>query len=619
MYAVALYAGAFQGISADIEQLLRSVSMLVATPVVLYSGAPFFAAASQQLRAKAPGMDVPVALAITAAYGFSVVNTFRGTGDVYFDSATMFVFFLTVGRALEQRSRNRLAQVSASALDLVPRLALRLGNGKPTAVALEQLRVGDRVLVKPGAVFPGDGAISDGQTHVDESLVTGESDGQYRGKGDPVLAGSMNVQDAVEVELDALGSDTQVAQIGKLLAEAQLRKPQFVTLANRVASWFVVGVIGISAAVALIWSYLDPSRVFEIVLATLVVTCPCALALATPVSFSAALGLLARRGVLFRNPDALLAINRVDTVVFDKTGTLTTRGTEVSDCVPATGRDRSEMLAIAAAMESRSEHPLAEAFSDYPSDPRVTRVRSIEGQGLEARFGGDRIRLGRASFAANLASHNPGLAVGRDVFLGDGSQLWARFTLAETLRPDAKATLAELQARGLAVAIASGDDPHNVKKLAESLDVSEWHGGMTPAKKLELIEDYRRRGQSVAVIGDGVNDAPVLGAANVSFAVAQATDLTRNVADAALLGESLRPVLLCLDLASATRRVVVQNLAWALGYNLVALPLAATGALAPWAAAIGMSASSLLVTLNALRLGRDRKGGAVAIQEPAAT
>lgn len=612
MYAVALYAGAFQGISAGIEQLLRTVSMLVATPVVLYAGAPFFTAASQQLRARSPGMDVPVALAIAAAYGFSVVNTFRGSGEVYFDSATMFVFFLTVGRALEQRSRNRLAELSASALDLVPRMALRIDDGKATTVALERLRVGDRVLVKPGTVFPGDGQIAEGQTRVDESLVTGESDGQFRGAGDRVLAGTTNVQDAVEIELHALGSDTQVAQIGKLLAAAQLSKPRFVTLANRIASWFVVGVITISAAVAVVWSYLDPARVFEIVLATLVVTCPCALALATPVSFSAALGLLARRGVLFRNPDALLALNDVDTVVFDKTGTLTTRGAQISGCVPAPGRDRSEMLAIAAAMEARSEHPLAEAFRDHPSDPRVTQVRVVESQGLEARLDGKRVRLGRASFAASLAGHSPGAALGRNVFLGDGKELWARFELAETLRPETEDTLAELRERGVEIAIASGDDPANVERLAQSLTVSEWRGGMTPATKLALIEDYRRHGRSVAVVGDGVNDAPVLGAADVSIAVAEATDLTRNVADAALLGDSLRPVLLCLELAAATRRVVAQNLAWAVGYNLVALPLAATGVLAPWAAAIGMSASSLLVTLNALRLGRRPGGGAAA-------
>lgn len=605
MYAVALYAGAFQGISADIEQLLRSVSMLVATPVVLYAGAPFFAAATQQLRARSPGMDVPVALAIGAAYGFSVINTLRGTGEVYFDSATMFVFFLTVGRALEQRSRNRLAEVSASAEDLVPRLATRLVNGKAATVTLEQLRVGDRILVKPGAVFPGDGLIFRGRTRVDESLVTGESDGQYRAESDRVLAGTTNLQDAVEIELQALGADTQVAQIGKLLAAAQLRKPRFVTLANRIASGFVVGVLSIAAAVALIWSYLDPSRVFEIVLATLVVTCPCALALATPVSFSAALGLLAKRGVLFRNPDALLAINQVDTVVFDKTGTLTTRGAQISDCIPAAGQDRSEMVAIAAAMEARSEHPLAEAFRDFPTDPRVTDVRNVESQGLEAKLDGTRIRLGRASFAASSSNSGPGTARGRSIFLGDGNTLWARFELAETLRPETDATLAELAKRGLAVAIASGDDPSNVSKLAGSLNISEWHGAMTPATKLALIEDFRSRGRTVAVIGDGVNDAPVLGAADVSFAVAEATDLTRNVADAALLGESLRPVLLCLDLAQGTRRVVAQNLGWAIGYNLVALPLAATGLLAPWAAAIGMSASSLLVTLNALRLGRD--------------
>lgn len=606
-FAVALYFGAWR--EPQIESFLRLVSLLVATPVVFYAGTPFFRGAWHRLRARALGMDVPVALAVGGAWAASVWHTLIGTGEVYFDSATMFVFFLSAARYLEMTGRHRALSLTGALAHHLPRVATRLVAGRPQAVGTMELQAGDRVLVAPGAVVPADGVLASASALLDESLLTGESRAVRKNCGEPVVAGSLNQEQGLEFTVTRIGAETLMSQITRLVGDAGARKPRLVELADGIASWFVGAVLLLATVVGYAWWQLQPDRAFEVVLSVLVVTCPCALALATPAAFTVATAALARRGFMVRHRGALQALSRVTDVVFDKTGTLTHGATGIASVESCGSTSVADPLAIAAALESRSEHPLARAFPAPDSALDVDAVEAVPSAGLQGRVNGRLYRIGTRRFAAELGNAGDGSvsrssAADRLIFLGDQNGLVARFKVEERPRTGAAELLAALAGRGLRLHIFSGDQPGPVEALAQQIGISRWRAELRPQDKLAEAKSLQADGRVVAMVGDGINDSPVLAGADVSVAMGEGTTLAQHSADCVLMSESLEPLLIAVHVARRTMRVVGQNLLWAAGYNLVALPLAAAGLLAPWMAAIGMSASSLLVTGNALRLTR---------------
>ena len=604
MFAVGLYSGQFQGIDADMERFLRLVSFLVTTPVVFYSARPFFAGAIRGVRARRPGMDLPVSIAIGSAYVASVYATYTNGPDVWYDSVTMFVFFLTVARYLEMRARHRSVDRSSAIASLLPNTATRLVDGSRQQVAVSQLAAGDNVLVRAGESFPADGSISAGRTSVDESMLTGESKPQEKAAGDAIVAGSVNLDGIVEMRVDVTGTDTTLGTIGRLSERARYARPAFVQLADRVASYIVVAILALAAVVATTWYYIDADRAFVITLSVLVVTCPCALALATPAAFAAAGSRLADLHLLVTNGNAIETLSRATHIVFDKTGTLT-RG--MPDVVQTAVHDaaftETDCLQIAAALEVASTHPIARAFSHHESALAAHGIEIIVGAGVEGRIDGRSWKLGKSAFVPGAAPSTADDGA-TQVFLGTEGRVVATFTIADTLREDAADALDELRRMQYSLSLVSGDSAAPVARAAEALGVGDARAGCTPDDKLAVISELQQQGEIVVMVGDGINDAPVLAGADVSIAPSHAASLALSSADVLMLGDRLTPIVTLLEAARRTMRIVRQNLTWAIVYNGSAVPLAAAGFVPPWLAAIGMSASSLVVVVNALRLGR---------------
>lgn len=605
MYAVALYAGAIQAdMEPAITELLRGVSLLIATPVVLYAGAPFFRGAWRDLRAGRPGMDVPVALAIGGAFAASVWNTTIGHGEVYFDSVTMFVFFLTVARFFEMTARHRASRQTGALARMPPATALRIGADGDERVALHELAVGDRVRVPAGDPVPADGRVIAGESRLDESLLTGEFMPVTRGPGSEVIGGSMNDDAPIDVEITRVGQDTLVAGIVRMLDRAQAERPPLARTADRVARWFVCGILLAAAATAFVWSQMAPGEAFAVTLAVLVVTCPCALSLATPAALVAATSRLARSGLLVARTGALETLARADHVVLDKTGTLT-RGELTLDRIEPMDRvEAAEALALAAALEAHSGHPIARAFAHAGDGRDATRVQPENGRGIEGIVAGQRLRLGRPDWVGGLAGGGDTGSDGTVIALGDSDGLLARFHLTDSMRPGAAAAVATLRRLGLRVEILSGDGAGPVAAVAGELGIDHWSARQTPADKLARLQALQQAGHRVVMLGDGINDGPVLAGADVAVAMGGGSALAQTSADMVLTRGHLADLTDGIGHARRTLRVIRQNLAWAAGYNVLALPLAAAGMVPPWMAAIGMSASSLLVVGNALRLGR---------------
>jgi len=601
MFAVALYAGAFDGMDPVLRHYLRLVSMLVATPVLLYAGRPFLEGAWRNLAAGQLGMDVPVALALVLAWGASAFNTFRGYGEVYFDSVTMFTFLLLIGRFAEMAARHRAGSTSDALLRMQPVSATRLRDGATERVAVAELSPGDTVLVASGEALPADGVLLDPAAAVDESMLTGESAAVARQEGELLLGGSLNTGRPLRIAVAAVGHDTVLAGIVRLLERAQTERPAIARLADRWASWFVAGVLLVAAGVAGAWMLVDPSRAFETTLAVLVVTCPCALSLATPTAITAATAALARCGLLVTRADALEALARARRVVLDKTGTLTFGQPVVAACRPLGGLDEAACLRIAASLEQASTHPIARAFAAVPGPlPVPEQADAVPGAGMEGVLAGVRYRVGRPDYVAALAG--PREAADRGTCLGREGEWLAEIEITDALRPGAAEAVRHLEDLGLQVEIASGDHEAAVADVAARTGVTRYHARLKPEDKLALVRDLERSGEPAIMVGDGINDAPVLAAASVSIAMGAGTSLAQTSADAVLMAPQMETLPEAVSLARRTVRIIRQNLGWAVAYNLVALPLAALGWIPPWAAAIGMSASSLLVVANALRL-----------------
>ncbi|MEO8014556.1 MAG: heavy metal translocating P-type ATPase, partial [Polaromonas sp.] len=613
MYAWPAYVAEPGDLAPDMAQLLRWASWVLSLPVLLFSCAPFFRNALRDLRHRRISMDLPVALGMGITFAVSSMGTFEPSGifgaEVYFDSFTMFVFFLLTGRWLELRLRDRTAGALEALMNRLPGSVERRGaDGVFERVAVRRLGAGDVIRVLPGEAFPADGIILEGRTLADESLLTGESRPLPRDKGEFVIAGSHNLAAPVVVKVELTGGQTRFAQIVALMESASTSKPQLAQLADRIAKPFLLFVLVAAGGAGAYWWSHDPGHALMVAVAVLIVTCPCALSLATPAAMLASAGSLARSGVLVRRLQALEALAAVDAVVFDKTGTLTRDAFALGEVHTRQGISREDALGMAAALATHSLHPVSRALSlagqggvQYEvQDARETAGQGVAGQLFRADMTGSavRVRLGSAGFCEVDPPVTPAL----HACLSDDKGWVATFELQEDLRPDAHATVAALTAQGVKVYLLSGDLPESAARVARQAGIDNSQGGCTPQDKLVFLRHLQSQGHHVAMVGDGLNDGPVLAGAHVSFAFGQAVPLAQAQSDLVVLGDRLGTVAQTLVQARRTLGIVRQNLWWAAVYNAVCVPLAVAGWLPAWLAGIGMALSSLLVVLNALRL-----------------
>lgn len=605
------YLSAPGEIAPDLAALMAWAAWVLTLPVLLFSAGPFFKGAWGALRQWRIGMDVPVALGIAVTFVAGTAATFEPGGafgaDPYLDSLTMFVTFLLAGRWLELRARHRSTEALDALLQRLPDAVERLsGDGSVHTVPVARLQVGDRVRVAAGQAFPGDAQVLDGSTQVDEAMLTGESRPVERGVGDAVVGGSLNLAAPVVVRIERLGEGTRYQQIVELLQNALTQRPRMLRLADRWAGPFLLGVLLLAALAAAVWSVIDPSRAVWVAVAVLIVTCPCALSLAAPAALLCATGGLARRGVLVQRLDAIEALGSADTAVFDKTGTLTQDRLVLAATELSPGADRAHLLACAASLAALSQHPLSVALVQaLPQGPCAWHgLREVPGQGVEALDEqGRRWRLGAPEWVgvASADAQRPRVACAPQPSSNDEQVL---FEFDEALRPDAPEALRSLAAQGLSVRLLSGDAQGSVQSVAQRLGIAQAQGRAMPEDKLRAIETLQSQGHRVLMVGDGLNDGPVLARADVSFALAHGSALAQQRSDFIVLGSRLVEIPAALAHARKTLRVMRQNLLWALVYNASCVPLALMGYLPPWAAGLGMAASSLLVVLNALRLSR---------------
>jgi Cu2+-exporting ATPase len=623
MLSLGLYLGADAGVDAGLASLLRWSAALLALPVLLYSAAPFFRGALRDIATRAPGMDVPVALGIAIAFAGSLHALVTERGYVYFDSIAMFVFILLCGRFVEFSVRRRAAAQWDRLQRIQPAVATRLrerGAGfapDEEIVPVTALVVGDRVRVRPGETVPADGIVVAGESSVSEALLSGESKPLRRGVGAEVVGGSINVETPLTVSVTRVSGESRLAQIARLAQEAELARPSAQTLSSRIASRFIVRLLIVAAVVALYWAWRDPSRWVPITVSVLVITCPCALALATPAALAAATGTLLRLGLLVRRTQAVETLGRATLFVFDKTGTLTRGELALRETRVSGGIDARAAITIAAALEAGSQHPVARALhaAAAPQEvPAATGIRACAGEGVEGCVAGRLYHLGSAAFIARrTGTAVPSVddtAADTPVWLATGDAVIACFLLRDAMRDGARALVDCLVRSGCSVRLLSGDAPSAVAAAAAELGSDGAEGGVLPAGKVERLQRWRGEGDVICMLGDGVNDAPVLAAADVSVAMGRGADLARASADIILLDGRLPALQHGFGVARRALAVMRQNVAWAIAYNIVAVPLAATGLVTPWMAALGMSLSSLLVVLNAARLGHPPQGGA---------
>jgi Cu2+-exporting ATPase len=599
MVQIALYAGAFQGIEDSMRRLLEYTALLFCIPVVVYSAVPFFRSALTSIR-HGLNMDAPIALAVSIAFTISLANTMQGSGEVYYDSVVMFTFLMLGARYLEQRLRHRLG-IEDSLQAAMPRTAMVVHGEQMAATPLAAVPVNARIWVAEGEHIPLDGRVESDTALVEEALLTGESDWQQRRRGDQVFGGTLNRGAGFYVQVTGTMAESRVAAIDQLANTALDAKHHLARLADRVARVFVPAILIIAAATYAIWSLFDPQQALPAALAVLVVSCPCALSLATPAALTAALTRLRRSGVLVKNSRALEVTDKLTHVYFDKTGTLTDPRTRISAVELVGAHSETLCRRFAAALQAHAAHPLAEAFKDTTIPPAETAA-IISGQGIEGVVEGHRVRVGSATLCGFHTTETAADALqGKRVYLSIDERPAAIFLIANQLRADAQATVAALRASGMGVNMLSGDNDANCAALAAQLGIA-YIAASAPEAKPEVLRQARTAAGGILYVGDGVNDLPALAHADVSVATLETTDLVKSKADVLLLTRRLGALIELLRIGHWSRRIMRQNLLWAFLYNLLAIPLAALGYAPPWAAALGMSVSSLIVMANAGRI-----------------
>lgn len=617
MIAVAMYAGDWHWMEDEHRQFFRWISLLLSTPVVVFSAQPFYLNSWRALRLRHLVMDVVIALGISLAFIASAINTIKGQGVVYFDSVVMLVFFLLIGRYLEFSARAKAANNLDSQEKIIPSVVTRLNKlntgYESEIVPVNKLKSEEIILIKPGETIPVDGLVISGQTTTDESVITGESMPVIRHEGDAVLCGSRNIDSSIHVKVTAVGQHTSFSHICHLVTQAQAQKPEIVMLVDRITGWFLGAVLLISFFAAIYWWHQDPEIWLSVVIATLVATCPCALSMATPISLTVAINRLLNNGIAVIKSGVLQTMTAINHLVFDKTGTLTEGELQIIKVEILSNIPEAKVLAIAKQLESQSEHPIAKAFQQLEISVPLTSATAIHnfpGEGISGMIDEQHYYLGTHSFINNQTRTNqektyqtPEYGI-QGIFLANDQDILAAFYLSDRIRSDACNVVTYFRERNIETLILSGDYPENVGKISREIGVDQFYAALKPVDKLKKIKSLQNQGAIIAMVGDGINDSPVLAGADVAIAMGSGTDMTQRNADIILLTSGLNKIIELYVIASGCNRIIKQNITWAIIYNLIALPAALAGLLAPWMAAIGMSLSSLLVVLNALRINK---------------
>ncbi|MBI5694546.1 MAG: heavy metal translocating P-type ATPase, partial [Nitrospirae bacterium] len=622
LYTTALYAGYFQGIEPGPKFLLGLLSWAMATPVLFYCGWPFVSGAVRSIRAGAPGMDALITMGAGSAYFYSIYAVLT-SGEVYFDTSSMIITLILLGRIFENQARRRASDAVARLYSLAPKEARVVRDGMRSMVPLSDVARGDLIEVRPGERIPADGYVTEGVTSVDESMITGESKPAGKGPGDSVTGATMNIEGGIIIAVTAVGAESVLSQIIRLVDDAQANRAPVQRLADRVSSVFVPLVLIMGAATFSYWYWFAAAGGFTPALVNaitvLVIACPCALGLATPTAVLVCTGVAASRGILVKGGDVLERMKRVDTVIFDKTGTLTHGRMTVQDAVPADGVDAARLVSVAASAEEASEHPVGRAIynaavSGGHSLPARIGYTAFPGEGCSSSVGGEVAVVGKRPLLVSCGVAVPDFLTGEAerleaagntvVFASHAGVCIGIIAIADEVRSDSPESVRRLRAMGVRTLLVTGDNGRTAKAIADLCGVDEVYSGQSPADKAALVKRLKAGRRSVAVVGDGINDAPALSAADVGFAVGRGSDIAIESADVVLLGDSPLGVAAALTLAKRGFRIIYQNLFWAFFYNVMSLPLAAAGIVSPIVAAAAMALSSVSVVGNSLRIKR---------------
>jgi len=599
MLAVALYLEVFGDLEPEFKNYFRWVSLIFATPVMLYSALPFYINAWRSLRSRTLGMDVPVSIAMIFAYFASLVATVTEQGEVFFESISMFAFFLLVGRFLEMRARRKAAAASGNLLKLIPAIANKLNGDQ---VPVKTLKVGDQIRVLPGEHIPADGKILSGRVHIDESMLTGESLPVVKQVDDYVFAGTLNGEESFELEVTSSKADSMISNIVRLQDEAQLSKPKIAEIADVVARYFVAVILIVAAGTWFYWHSSRPDDAFWIMLSVLVATCPCALSLATPTALTCATSRMGNLGILLRKSHVFETLCKVNHLIVDKTGTLTHGDIEIDQVQLFGDLSEQQVLAIAASLESHANHPIARAFKPYVDRTvKVDDVENVIGSGIFGSLDSKTVKIGSASYV--LGDNQSAQA--NTVYLSVDGVHVANFVYRDPIRSETKEFIEKFQQSGVKVTLLTGDTKENAEIVASQIGIEDVIAEAKPQDKLAYLKGTDEDDITM-MIGDGINDAPTLAGAHLSVAMGGGADVAKASADMVLLGDRLDRILEARELAQQTRRIIKENLAWSLGYNLLILPLAVAGFVAPYFAVVGMSASSIIVISNSLRLLKEK-------------
>ena len=606
MIAFGLYFGAFSDMTEHNVMYLRWASFFLTLPIVSYGAYPFYKSAFFALKARQLSMDVPVSIAILLAFMASCWATFTQQGEVYFESVSMFTFLLLIGKFLEFRARSRAADVSANLLKLMPMTATKVELGIEQFISANYLKADDIILIKPGETIPADSEIITGTSQINEAMLSGEQLPLQKKALDAIFAGTINGDGNLTAKVKHNNQESFLSQLIRLSENAQSHKPKLAKLSDKIAQYFVALILMVSTATAIYWLQHAPEEAFWITLSVLVVTCPCALALATPTALTCATTNLNREGIMIKSAHVLETMPEVDAISFDKTGTLTTGEFTIVEVktygdysTDSTSEGKQQVLAIAAALEAHSAHPLAKAFRPFRDfNQTTTQVVVAPGAGISGEVNHQHYRIGKSSW---LLNDDKQTCFSAQCVLMQDETLIAEFYLHDGLRDDAKPLIDFLHQQSIETSMLSGDHLQGCNKLQSILQLSNVQANLSAQDKVNAIK-HQQVSHTVAMVGDGVNDSPVLGAAHLSIAMGSGTDIAKNGADVILLNNKLKGVQTLREVAIRTTRVIKQNYLWAFGYNAVVLPLAVTGHIAPYMAVIGMSASSILVVTNSLRL-----------------
>ncbi len=603
MFAMANYFDVLGTLSDGLADYFRWVSFIIVLPVVFYCSQPFYANAISAILAKRLNMDVSVSLAIILSFIASVIATVNDTGEVYFESISMFAFFLLTGRFIEQRAKKKAAQTSSNILKLIPATAQVISEGTQRTVPAKTLSIGDIILVKPGQIIPADGIIVEGNSNTNEAILTGESLAVIKEIGDNVYASTENIDSPLTIEVSCNSHDRLISQIIRLQEQSSNNRPKLATLADSIAQYVVIGIISLSLLTYVGWTLLGADDAFWIAIAVLIATCPCALSLATPSAYTCANATMTANGLLVKSANAFDILAKITHVCFDKTGTLTSGVFKVSHVDSAL--PTSEILALCATLESSSNHPIASAFTDY-QDPsyQLSDCQASSGGGIEGMINGHHYQLGSKNYTLGLTDTVVSTAQSDQqvtIYLSCKQQLLATIYLVDSIRTHSKSLIDFLTRLNIDTTILTGDASNHGDYVMAQLNTTYLVKGQSPADKLDYLMSLQQ-GEIVAMFGDGVNDAPVLAGAHISFAMGSGSDIAKSSADIVLLHDDLTKVSAGIKLSLKVNRIIKQNFCWAIGYNLLAVPFAIAGMLPPYLAALGMSLSSVVVITNSLRL-----------------